>query len=162
MGKKRPVYFVPYGFGIFALVLFFDAYTKYMVASSFPPGSGREIFSWLWLTYVQNTGILWGNFQGANTGLIWVSVAAFGALLYFHDEFITIIEKICYALLLAGLWGNMLDRIFRGFVVDFIDLGWWPVFNIADAAIVVGIIVYMLEQARKARQNSSISSSLSK
>ena len=59
------------------------------------------------------------------------------------------------ALLLAGLWGNLLDRGSLGFVVDFIDLGWWPVFNIADSAITVGVALYLLEQWRKSRSTKN-------
>jgi signal peptidase II len=71
--------------------------------------------------------------------------------LYFYDQFTTLVEKIAYALILAGLWGNLLDRVIFGYVVDFIDFGWFPVFNIADSCINVGIVLLLLEQWRRYR-----------
>ncbi len=58
---------------------------------------------------------------------------------------------VLFALIVGGAVGNLIDRVFRaedglfsGAVVDFIDLGWWPVFNIADSAIVVGVVAFVL------------------
>jgi signal peptidase II len=133
---------------IFAAVLLADQLTKYWMSSSYVVGESHRVFSWLSFTYVQNTGALWSFAQGANAIFIWLSFVAFGLLLYFHDQFRSTIAKVCLALLMAGLWGNLLDRLARGFVVDFIDLGWWPVFNIADSALCVAIAVLLLEQWR--------------
>ena len=142
MPKKRELLHIC----LFTLVILIDQYTKWLVTAL---DQSREIFGWLSFTYVRNTGLLWGKLQGTNTLLIWASIAAFAALLYYHKEFRTDMERMSHALLLAGIWGNLIDRLLRGFVVDFIDLGWWPVFNIADSAIVVGISLYVLEQLRK-------------
>lgn len=52
-------------------------------------------------------------------------------------------------LIIGGAVGNLVDRLFRGRVVDFIDFSWWPVFNLADIAIVAGVIIILLGYARE-------------
>lgn len=147
-GKHYPPFW-PFGLLIFATVLLVDQFTKHAITVSYAIGESHRIFSWLSFTYVQNTGALWSFATGMNGAFIWLSIIAFGLLLYFYDQFTTISAKIALALVFAGLWGNLLDRLTQGFVVDFIDLGWWPVFNIADSAIVVAVCVLLLEQLRK-------------
>nr|AEO37469.1 MMGP5 [uncultured organism] len=49
-------------------------------------------------------------------------------------------ERSSYALILAGLLGNLIDRLFFGSVTDMFDLGWWPIFNVADSTLVIGVI----------------------
>ncbi|MBR9700804.1 signal peptidase II [Candidatus Woesearchaeota archaeon] len=147
---KKPIYpYWPFGLLIFALILAIDQFTKKIIHSAIIPGSSVKITSWLWYSHVQNTGTIWGMLPGSNALMIAFSMFAFVALLYWEPEFKTIVEKVCFTLFMIGLWGNLLDRALIGYVVDFIDLGWWPVFNIADSAIAVGIIVYLLEQWRQ-------------
>ena len=54
------------------------------------------------------------------------------------------LSRLGLSLLLGGAMGNFWDRLFMGYVIDFVDLRFWPVFNIADAAIVVGVILLFL------------------
>ncbi|MBU0471188.1 MAG: signal peptidase II [Nanoarchaeota archaeon] len=89
--------------------------------------------------FVKNTGAVWGFFQDSNIFLIWVSVIAIGVLIYFYDE-IPVKARFFYLLLISGVVGNFIDRVVRGFVVDFIDFKFWPVFNFADAFITIGVI----------------------
>lgn len=150
--RSRP--FWPYGTLLFALLLFLDQYTKHAIRTTFPPGLSVNVLPGVWFTSVQNTGATWGLFQDTNTLFIWLSVIAFGLLLFFIDEFRTPIEKVAYTLILAGLWGNLIDRVSVGHVVDFIDVRWWPVFNLADSCITVAIVLYALEQFGKSRLRS--------
>lgn len=60
-------------------------------------------------------------------------------------------EQVAYALVIAGALGNTTDRIFRGFVIDFIHLHYWPIFNAADAYLVAGIAVLVLFGLRRPR-----------
>jgi signal peptidase II len=147
--QKNAPRFWPYGLLLFAALLFIDQYTKHVIVTSFVPGQSVRLFPGFWYTYVQNTGTAWGFLPGANGALVWLSVVAFGLLIFYFDKFESVVEKISYTMLLAGLWGNLLDRGVHGFVVDFIDLGWWPVFNIADACITVGIILFLISQLKK-------------
>ena len=146
--EEKSLPYWPFGLLSFAVLLAIDQYTKHAIATGYALGQTRHLFSIFSFTYVQNTGALWSSFQGMNGAFIWLSVIAFGALIYYHDAFTTLAEKISYTLILTGLWGNLLDRLAYGFVVDFISVGWWPVFNIADSAINVGIVIYLLEQWR--------------
>jgi signal peptidase II len=143
--------FWPYGIALFAILLAIDQYTKHVILQHFALGESRQVMPGLWFTYLQNTGAIWSSFPNMNWVFIWLSVIAFGALIFFYDQFQTTIEKICYTLIMVGLWGNLLDRGALGFVVDFIDVRWWPVFNIADACISIAVVVYLLEQWRKSR-----------
>lgn len=143
--------FWPYGIAIFAVLLALDQWTKNTIVSGFALGESRQALPWLSFTYVRNTGTLWGMLNGAdlNWAFIYLSVIAFGLLLFFFDHFETVVEKIAYTFIMVGLWGNLLDRGLHGAVIDFIDLGWWPIFNIADACISVAIVLLLLEQFRR-------------
>jgi signal peptidase II len=143
--------FWPYGIALFVALLALDQYTKHFILAHYALNESRNILPGLWFTYVQNTGTNWGFFNGAslNWVFLYLSIIAFGILVYFFDHFKTTIEKISYALIMAGLWGNLLDRGALGFVVDFIDFRWWPVFNIADSCIIVGILLLIVSQWSK-------------
>lgn len=147
MKSKRS--FLPYGIALFSLLLLVDQYTKHFFLTNFAPHQSVKAIPGLWFTYVQNTGAIWGILRDGNMIFIWLSVVAFGLLLFFFDKFETVTEKIALTLIMAGLWGNLLDRVLHGFVIDFINLRWWPVFNIADACISVGIVILLLEQWKK-------------
>lgn len=61
----------------------------------------------------------------------------------------SLVELASYALIIAGALGNLLDRIVRGYVVDFVDLHFWPVFNVADALLVVGLLALLIQTLRR-------------
>jgi signal peptidase II len=147
---KRKIFW-PYGLALFTLLLAIDQYTKNIIVANFSLGESRQAFPGLWFTYLQNTGAIWSSFTDMNGVFIWLSIIAFGLLIFFYEQFDTTIEKICYTLIMVGLWGNLIDRGTLGFVVDFIDVHWWPVFNIADSCISIAIVLYLLEQWRKSR-----------
>ncbi|MFH1770187.1 MAG: signal peptidase II [archaeon] len=120
---------------LFLGLLILDQITK-LIVSVTNASIDLKILS---INFIHNTGAIWGFFQNSNMVFIWISLIAIGVLLYFQDKFS---EKSLpfYTLLLAGVIGNLMDRIFRGYVVDFIDFKIWPVFNFADAFIVIGVI----------------------
>lgn len=89
--------------------------------------------------FVKNTGASFGMLQGNNTLFVWISVIVLG-LIMLNVNKIKKEHSIPVILLVSGLLGNLIDRVFRGFVVDFIDFKFWPVFNLADALIVIGVI----------------------
>lgn len=100
------------------------------------------------LTYVRNTGVAFGLFQNQPFLL---SVAAFlgiGVILLFAfllPRYLPILDtkqsKLALGLVLGGTIGNLVDRLRFGYVIDFLDVSIWPVFNIADASITVGAIL---------------------
>lgn len=65
------------------------------------------------------------------------------------------VEQAAYALLLSGALGNAIDRIRRGFVVDFIEIHRWPIFNVADIAVVAGIALLAIVSIRRARKENA-------
>ena len=113
--------------------------------------------SWWNFIYVENKGALWGlgaNFPDSVRQLIFLGFSTVVTLLviylllaYAETKFM----KIIYGLIIAGAFGNLYDRFFRGFaVIDFIDwhageIYHWPTFNIADVAIVVAIFLLAFE-----------------
>lgn len=105
------------------------------------PGRPAELLPFLRLTYAENTGVAFGMFHGNNFFFLALSVLLVGALLYWRRRIAAhgAAAETGVALVLAGALGNIYDRIGHGFVIDFIDLAWFPaVFNVADSAITVG------------------------
>ena len=98
---------------------------------------------WVHLTYVENRGSAFGLFQNQTLFFIVVGVLVVGGILV-GQRFIpahSTALALCFGMQLGGAAGNLLDRVRFGHVFDFIDLGWWPVFNVADSAIVVGVAI---------------------
>jgi signal peptidase II len=79
-----------------------------------------------------------GLMQGRVIIMIIISVLFLGLLWYFRKEFRDC--QFSLMLLATGTIGNLIDRVFRGYVIDFFDLGWFPVFNLSDAMITLGTI----------------------
>ena len=119
--------------------------------------SKRIITSWLalgesWpsegffrITYGTNSGTAFGLFPNHTTLLIVVSLVAIGFLFYFYRAHAmpSLLLRFAIGLQLGGAFGNLIDRVLNGKVVDFIDVGPWPIFNLADSSIVVGIFILM-------------------
>jgi len=103
--------------------------------------SGRifKPFGFFQIKYTTNTGAAFGLLQDQTTALIWLSVIVIGVILFYYDK-ITKKNAVPVALILGGTIGNLIDRLAYGFVVDFIDFSFWPCFNIADAALTVGVL----------------------
>ncbi|MBM7614529.1 signal peptidase II [Alkaliphilus hydrothermalis] len=95
------------------------------------------------LTYVENRGAAFGMLQNQQLFfIITTSIIIVGALVFMYkNKRMHLSLKIGLNLVVAGAIGNFIDRIRLGFVVDFFDFRVWPVFNIADCAVVVGAIV---------------------
>lgn len=107
------------------------------------------------ITYVHNEGAAWSLFTGNRVFLIGMTLFFLGLIYYFFikDKNLKQIEKILYSALIGGILGNLLDRIVRGFVIDFLSfhiLGYnFPIFNIADIFIVctvIGIFLFTLKE----------------
>ncbi len=120
-----------------AIVLFLDQITKYF----FIGGKTSKTFSFLKLHLITNTGAAFGLFKGMNLLLMIISVIAIVLLVYYYKEVPSDkYNQFFYGILGGGVAGNLIDRILHGHVIDFIDFGWWPAFNIADSAITVAVI----------------------
>lgn len=137
------------------VVLFIDQVSKFLVAARLQEGQSWDISPWLTpifrLTYVKNTGAVFGLFPGASNFFVIVSVIVIGALLIYYRQLPDgqLLVRIALGLQLGGAVGNLVDRLRHGFVIDFIDLNFWPmhnwaVFNLADSSIVAGVILLSL------------------
>jgi signal peptidase II len=93
------------------------------------------------LTYVSNRGAAFGILQNQSILFVIVGIAVIGAILVSYRYFpkMSLLLNIALGLQLGGAIGNLMDRIRLGYVVDFVDVAIWPVFNVADSAIVVGV-----------------------
>jgi signal peptidase II len=126
-----------------------DQASKALVVAQMYPGERIEIFSLLSLERTSNSGIAFG-LAGHVPSLVLILVAAaiVVVLLLLGTQMKWRGSSIAIGLILGGALGNLLDRIFRGSVVDFIDLPHWPTFNLADVAITVGVVLLILGSLR--------------
>lgn len=117
--------------------------------------------NFLQLNYIKNFGVAWSMFNNKMTFIIIFSIAAIGYLFYILHQYRD--EKIIHfgiLMMIAGAFGNIIDRIVRGFVVDYIDVTImnydFPVFNLADSFLVCGVIVIFIEALRKVKNGETI------
>lgn len=149
-----------YLIGIVGLVLL-DQLTKIQIENNFFVGDTIGIISnFFHITYVQNRGIAFGVFQGKiNAISIATTIAIIGIIIYFFKNFkkIEVIERIAYMAIISGAIGNMIDRIFRGYVVDMLDFRgiWQYVFNLADVYINIGVALIFLDILLKLKNKES-------
>ncbi len=132
-----------------------------LVKKLFPNQSIVVINNFLNITYVKNTGAAWNIFDNHGFLVLVVSgIIIAGVITYISkNKLNTLIEKISYAMILGGAIGNFFDRIYYGYVIDFIDVnifGYdYPIFNLADSFIVIGVILLLLYTWRCGDGNSS-------
>ena len=120
-----------------------DQLTKLLVRNNFELGESWPATGFLRLTYGTNTGTAFGLFPNQTLVLIVASIVAIGFLVYFYRAHALNqpLLRAAIGMQLGGALGNLVDRLRTGAVVDFIDVGPWPIFNVADSCIVVGMIV---------------------
>jgi signal peptidase II len=131
-------------------LLLVDQLTKNWARDTLQDGPVSVIGSWLQFTYAENPGAAFSSFLGSGRVIGFIAIGVTGFLLYLISRTTRRIELIALGLILGGALGNLTDRIFRGegvldgSVVDWID--WWfiPTFNIADAALNIGVAVLLL------------------
>lgn len=134
-----------------ATVVALDQASKQLVVGSLPRGESVNVFFGLELTNTRNTGVAFGVLQGS--GVI-VGVLIGSALIMLIAYFALNSGRdwlwLPVGMLLGGALGNLVDRVREGAVIDFIDPVGWPAFNLADSAIVVGVLVlvYVVEAPR--------------
>ncbi len=145
---KRATYILLIVISVIAL----DQITKYLIATALSPADSIEIFPFLHIVSVRNTGAAFGTFR--NLGSNFFVIISVIAIVFV----ITLLMKRTYnstglSLVLGGAIGNLIDRIFYGKVVDFIDFSvgnfHWPAFNVADSSLTIGIMVIFLTSLLK-------------
>ena len=130
-------------------VLLLDQASKAAVLLMMRPGSSIPIVSdFVRLTLVHNSGAAFGMLSGNNLPLAFTSVLAAAAVVFliFRSKKTGDRFSVPLVFVLGGALGNLVDRVRLGEVVDFIDMGWklhrWPVYNVADVAITVGVVLF--------------------
>lgn len=127
---------------LFFLILVADQLTKFIVDAVFLPGESVPVLGSVFhLTYVLNPGAAFGLLEHARWFFILAAVALMVAFFCYRDRLSRQDAFFYYGCvaLLAGAVGNLIDRIRLGVVIDFFDFRIWPVFNVADVAIVLGV-----------------------
>jgi signal peptidase II len=130
------------------LIVVLDQLTKFIVHSTMNLYDSIQVVPYLLnFTYIRNEGIAFGiYFEGAETIFIVLPILITIYLFYLlkNEDFQDKFSQIALFLIIAGAVGNIIDRIFRGYVVDFIDFHLndmhWYVFNIADSSVTIGLI----------------------
>ncbi|MQG38487.1 MAG: signal peptidase II [SAR202 cluster bacterium] len=125
------------------IVIILDQLSKYTIKSQFNLYESWPEIGIFRIYHTYNTGTAFGLLQGQTILLIVASLIALIFLIYIYNEYTkgNIILRIALGLQLGGAISNLSDRLAFGAVTDFISVGWWPVFNIADSSIVVGITI---------------------
>ena len=129
-----------------------DQFTKHLISSSMQLGQSQEIIdNFFYFTYAHNTGVAWGMLAGHLWLFIIVAlISAVLMIIFFKrtrkEEILT---RFGLVLTFAGMIGNLADRIVLGYVRDFIDVIIFnynfPIFNIADVAVVIGVALIIIE-----------------
>ena len=136
---------------LFLFLVILDQITKALVIFFFELYESIVILPFFNITFVVNYGFAFGLFNNPSLNQILVSIVILIIILYFLYMLMKTQDKIfqlTLIIILAGAIGNFIDRIHRGFVVDFIDIYigkfHWPAFNIADSCITVGFVIMMI------------------
>ncbi len=145
----------------------FDQITKWLVRTRVPLHSSVEVIpNFLDITHVRNTGAAFGflnavDFPGKTIVIAVIAIVALiGVSIYAGTmDNQQLLSQIGMAMIIGGAAGNLIDRVFVGSVVDFVDAYWggfhfWA-FNVADSAITVGVILVILDMMRSSAHASS-------
>ncbi len=117
------------------------------------------INNFFYLIYTKNNGAAFSILTGKRLFLIIITLLIIGSLIYYiiKNEISSKIEILAFSLIIGGSLGNLIDRITRGYVVDFISVkifGYhFPIFNIADTLICIGVFILLIIQFRKERKS---------
>lgn len=135
------------------VLLLLDQFTKHLVREGVQYGTVVPVVDGLFnISHVHNTGAAWGIFSGASHLLIVFSIIMLVVLVLFRNHFLTdtLTHRLATGLMVAGIIGNLIDRLRLGYVVDFLDFyirdHHFPSFNVADSAICIGVGIYIVTQ----------------
>lgn len=145
------------------LVIVIDRITKILVINNINIDNSISVINnFLNITYVKNSGAAFSILEGNTTLLILVAIIALLLIYMFliKDKKLDKLDIISYGLLIGGIVGNLIDRVLYKYVIDFIDFFisnyHFPIFNIADVAITLGIfilILIILKEEKHAKNN---------
>ena len=150
--SRRELFFLCGSAALALLLCIADQGSKLWIERSFALHESRPIIEgWLSFTSVRNQGAAWSILSGHGWLLLCIAVLALAAMLRFFRSLTEGYPEryIAVFMVASGIFGNSIDRLWRGSVVDFIDVHYfdvwrYPVFNIADIAICTGVGIFVL------------------
>jgi signal peptidase II len=147
-------------FLIAAAVIVLDQLTKALVRQNIPLGESwapiPAIGDFFRFLYWQNRGAAFGSFQNAGPILtiVRIAIGIFIIVFYQKAEIKDTLMKVALSLMLGGAIGNLVDQFTLGFVTDFIALGRFPIFNVADSCVTIGVGLMLLDMIIKEKNGS--------
>ena len=147
-------------FGLAGLILVLDQWTKWLVRQTIILGDSwtplpflRPFFN---ITHWENTGAAFGLFQAGGEFFKIVAVVVAGVIVYYYSQLPPggWLVRLALSLQLAGALGNLIDRLTRGPVTDFIHFTNFPIFNVADASISTGVALLAVTMLLENRKSS--------
>lgn len=154
---------------IATVLIALDQFTKYVIRTNLE--FGQIWMPWKWLEpyariiHINNTGAAFGLFKGANSIFMVLAVIVALVIIYYYPTISRRdwVIRTALSMQLAGALGNLIDRVIFGRVTDFISVGTFPVWNVADASITVGVVVLLIgmwiqERREKNDKNQPITS----
>ncbi len=143
------------------LVVAVDQLSKWLVVTHLHLGDTVRVCSFLQLKYTHNSGMAFGLWARGGKALPALAALCIVALLIWGSRYARQSPLVGWALALVvgGALGNMIDRVRLGHVTDFIDLSFWPVFNFADACVVVGAFLLLWHTLRRPDEPPPVESS---
>jgi signal peptidase II len=141
---------------ISGLIVVADQIIKQLVHTYMAFGSSIPLIGILKLTYVKNTGAAFSLFTGFTPYLSLISILVIVVVIYFHHKTPVnhYLMQIGLSFVLGGSIGNLIDRLFRSYVIDYIDFTYWPVFNLADSMINIGVLLIIINLLIKEKKNA--------
>jgi len=158
VSKVRKYFFLV---GIAGVVIALDQWTKYLVRSRLEVGASWSPYDWL-MPYARiinwnNTGAAFGLFKSWGLVITVIAILVSLAILYYFPRIPSaqVALRLAMSMQLGGAMGNLIDRLIHGTVTDFISVGSFPVFNVADACISIGVAILVAARWLEERRERS-------
>lgn len=148
--------------GISGLIILLDQWTKHLVRINIPYTDAWAPWDWLLpyarIVHWQNTGAAFGMFQGMNLFFSVLAIIVSVAIIYYFPQVPKVdwLVRLALGMQLGGAIGNLIDRIRFGAVTDFVSVGSFAVFNVADASLSVGVVVLILGMWLRERREEKL------
>ncbi len=148
---------------IVTVIVALDQWTKILVSHKLALGESispiKALDGFFKIVHWHNTGAAFGLFQNANLVLLITSIVIVIAVLFYYQgvKKNAWLAKVSLSLIVAGALGNIVDRIKFNYVIDFLSFGKFPVFNVADSAVTVGVflmVIYFFISEKKAKEET--------
>ena len=149
-GRKRRVRLTPLTLIVAAVVIVLDQLTKHWAVNALADGKARHVLWTLQWNLTHNSGMAFSRGKGFGPFIAIVAVLVIVTFVVTTAHLAGRLGQVAAGMLIGGAFGNLLDRAFRGdgwlhgSVVDFIDMQWFAIFNIADIGVTVGAILFAL------------------